>query len=287
MESDQLRLFLAICDEGSFSAAARKLGTSQSQVSIQIKKLEDGLGTQLFDRSRRSAELTPLGVGLRPEARKIVDFVDAAKTRLLDAVAGRAGTLRVGIEDQARSELVSKRLRKFARRFRGARLEIIVLAGDAGAGCLEEDDVRILVTDKGEGREIETREIGIALPRKHRLANRERLGGEDLLGETILAASAGSATRMDELVHDLQVGDGFAFDRSRDRSLGERLWLASLGLGLTACVAEDVRGCGYRLEWCPLGPAPIPLRTAIITNPTGSAILGPAFVDAMTQGFRQ
>ncbi len=288
MDSDQLKLFLAICDEGSFSAAARKLRTSQSQVSVQIKKLEDGLGAQLFDRSHRSAELTPLGIGLRPEARRIVLALDTAMVSLRDQAAGRAGLLRIGIEDGARSDAVTKSLRRFCRRFRGARLDLKVLADGLRIGEFGNDDVRIVCAGEGpsaEGyREIESREVGMALPRKHRLVGNERLGGEDLLGEAILAGSAASPTALDQIVKSLEVGGGFEFDRSRERSLEERLWLVSLGLGVTACAAEEVKRSGYRVEWRPVGAAPLACRTLVAANPSSQAALSPSFVDFVTAG---
>lgn len=285
MNSDQLSLFLAICDEGSFSAAARKLRTSQPQVSAQIKRLEDSLGILLFDRSHRRAELTPLGMRLRTKARAIVDALESAKVSLQDEAAGRSGSLRVGIEDEARSEVITKRLRKFARRHRGIRLEVAVRRRGVETGCIDDLDVEI-VTCGSEGLPdnavvLESREIGIALPRKHRLAGRERLAVGDLLGETILAGSSGLAVPVDEMIQNLGVGVGFDFDRSVDRTLDERLWLVSLDLGLTGCVAEDVRRCGYRLDWCPLEANGGKLRTLARIDPGSKAALGSAFVDSM------
>ncbi|MFC6573627.1 LysR family transcriptional regulator [Pseudomonas brassicacearum] len=56
---DQLRTFVAAVDEGSFSAAARKLNRVQSAVSGWVSGLEDQIGVTLFDRSGRFPKLTP------------------------------------------------------------------------------------------------------------------------------------------------------------------------------------------------------------------------------------
>src|SRR5260370_23226201 len=58
---DQLRTFSAAVDEGSFSAASRKLLRAQSVVSETISKLEEQIGLQLFDRSGRYPKLTAAG----------------------------------------------------------------------------------------------------------------------------------------------------------------------------------------------------------------------------------
>src|SRR5258708_33688824 len=72
---DQLRTFIAAVDEGSFSAASRKLLRSQSVVSETISNLEDQIGVQLFDRSGRYPKLTPAGSVLLGAARSIVTGV--------------------------------------------------------------------------------------------------------------------------------------------------------------------------------------------------------------------
>ncbi|SQC91332.1 Cyn operon transcriptional activator [Cedecea neteri] len=66
---DQLRTFIAAVDEGSFSAAARKMYRAQSVISDLIRGLEAQIGVQLFDRSGRYPKLTSEGevlLGRRP-----------------------------------------------------------------------------------------------------------------------------------------------------------------------------------------------------------------------------
>ena len=64
---DQLRAFIAAADEGSFSAAARKLRRAQSVVSELVSNLEGQIGVTLFDRSGRYPVLTPEGAVLLAE----------------------------------------------------------------------------------------------------------------------------------------------------------------------------------------------------------------------------
>ncbi|MFN3459105.1 MAG: LysR family transcriptional regulator, partial [Novosphingobium sp.] len=75
---DQLRLFLAVVDEGSFNAAARKLGRAISVVSYGIVTLETQLGVTLFDREgSKKPVLTPVGKAMLAQARAVADDVDA------------------------------------------------------------------------------------------------------------------------------------------------------------------------------------------------------------------
>ena len=68
---DQLRTFIAAADEGSFSAAGRRLRRAQSVVSQTLANLEEQLGVKLFDRSGRYPVLTDQGRALLADARAV------------------------------------------------------------------------------------------------------------------------------------------------------------------------------------------------------------------------
>jgi len=89
---DQLRTFIAAVDEGSFSAAGRKLRRAQSVVSQTLANLEAQLGVKLFDRSARYPRLTDQGRSLLANARSVADNVDEFKAR--------ARAMREGLEPE-------------------------------------------------------------------------------------------------------------------------------------------------------------------------------------------
>ncbi|WP_338640847.1 LysR family transcriptional regulator [Burkholderia pyrrocinia] len=78
---DQLRTFIAAADEGSFSAAGRKLRRAQSVVSQTLANLESQLDIQLFDRSSRYPRLTEEGSALLAQARLVVGSMDSFKSQ--------------------------------------------------------------------------------------------------------------------------------------------------------------------------------------------------------------
>lgn len=80
--SREIEIFLAAADEGGFSAAAVKLGLTQSAVTKQIQKLERALGMELFDRSRRPMALTEEAIVLRREAHECRERLQAAAREL-------------------------------------------------------------------------------------------------------------------------------------------------------------------------------------------------------------
>src|SRR5260221_13289742 len=95
---DQLRTFIAAVDEGSFSAASRKLLRSQSVVSETISNLEEQIGVRLFDRSGRYPKLTPAGSAILSDARGIITGVDLLKARAKGMSVGLEPELSGGID---------------------------------------------------------------------------------------------------------------------------------------------------------------------------------------------
>ena len=76
---DQLRALIAVIEEGSFSAAARKLHRVQSAISASMANLESQLGVPLLDRSTKVARLTDQGQAILASARKVCTEVDSLR----------------------------------------------------------------------------------------------------------------------------------------------------------------------------------------------------------------
>lgn len=95
-----IEVFIAIADEASISAAARRLGASPSSVSQQLTNLETAMGTTLVDRSARPLALTPAGELFRRRAQSIVNEAEQARAELAMQDHSRLIRFRLGmIED--------------------------------------------------------------------------------------------------------------------------------------------------------------------------------------------
>src|SRR5437660_11636485 len=97
MDTRQLAAFCAVVERKSFSQAAERLGVTQPAVSLQIRSLEQRLGTRLLDRSGRRVEPTEAGLRLYANAQRLL----ALEEQLVQDVAGDAegglgGTLELG-----------------------------------------------------------------------------------------------------------------------------------------------------------------------------------------------
>lgn len=82
MELEQLRVFSAVADEGSFTGAARRLYISHSTVSRTVTALEEELGVRLVERDNRFIALTKAGAVLREEAEHLLSAASAAAARV-------------------------------------------------------------------------------------------------------------------------------------------------------------------------------------------------------------
>jgi DNA-binding transcriptional LysR family regulator len=109
-----LRVLREIAQSGSFSAAARSLGYTQSAVSRQVAALEAVTGLRLFDRSRHGVVLTAAGTRLLPRAIRILDELDAALRETSGAEVA-AGPVRLGAFATAAAGLVPKALASLPR----------------------------------------------------------------------------------------------------------------------------------------------------------------------------
>ena len=95
---DQLRTFIAAADEGSFSAAGRKLRRAQSVVSQTLANLEGQFGVKLFDRTRRRPVLTPQGQVLLTHARTVAGDVDRLKAHARHLAGGLEPELSIAVD---------------------------------------------------------------------------------------------------------------------------------------------------------------------------------------------
>lgn len=100
MSLEQLESFVAIADEGHVGRAAKRLHISQPPLSRRIQRLEDELGTQLFERTPKGMSLMPAGQAFLEHAQGILSAVDAARCAMVPF--NGAGTL--GTEEKSPPE---------------------------------------------------------------------------------------------------------------------------------------------------------------------------------------
>jgi DNA-binding transcriptional LysR family regulator len=134
---DQLRLFIAVAEHGSFGGAAKALGRAVSAVSYGIAQLEAALALTLFERegSRRPV-LTRAGEGLLAEARGVADGVDALLAKARSLHAGQEPSLTLVVDVMVPGDVTAHVLGEFRRMFPTCALTLRIEGLGAVAACL-------------------------------------------------------------------------------------------------------------------------------------------------------
>jgi DNA-binding transcriptional LysR family regulator len=145
---DQLRVFHRVAETGSFSAASRALHRAQSAVTYAVQKLENQVGTQLFDRSGYRPVLSDAGRALLPRATRILEELAAFNAQASAIAGGLEPELSLVVEALFSTPRLTGVLAEFQRRFGAVALRIgveslgatakAVVDGDADLGvCLD------------------------------------------------------------------------------------------------------------------------------------------------------
>ena len=124
MELRHLETLLAIAEEGSFTAAADALATVQSNVSDQVRQLENELGVPLLVRSRRGAEPTEFGLLVLDRARRVERELEAMRADIALLQGLDSGYARLGVVGTASRWLVPALVADLRERAPGVRLRV-------------------------------------------------------------------------------------------------------------------------------------------------------------------
>lgn len=195
MDLRQLRYFVTVAEELSFSRAALRLHMSQPPLSHQIKALEEELGVLLLARNRREVRLTDAGRAFLRDSRTLLDQAQAATNRAKQAASGHLGVLRIGMATSA----IDRVMPVFLARLNEALGVVQVVMTDMGS----DEQVRALAQDKLDLGFVHARvaarslarlpvhveSFAIVLPAGHALAGREGLGLRDLAEEPMVTFS--------------------------------------------------------------------------------------------------
>jgi DNA-binding transcriptional LysR family regulator len=147
---DQLRSFVVIAETGNYTRAAERLYRTQPALSLQIKRLEEQLGTRLLDRNGRETTVTEAGQVLLAYARRILDLNEEAFSKL--SVVETEGSVRVGVlEEVALGPLVDL-LTKFGRLCTRIEIELQVATSWELAERIEANDLCLAVANSTYAR---------------------------------------------------------------------------------------------------------------------------------------
>ncbi len=198
MNLNQLSYFISVAQLRSFSAAAEENYITQTAMTQQIKALEDTVGCQLIDRSRRPISLTAAGMSFLNDAKQIMATMNDAVVRANEASTGLTGTLRIGyLKGYERSDL-SNQLRLFHREAPNVLMTCRRDSSDRLASGLQNDEYDIIFTWDStnlkmipdySAAEIEKARLVAAVYASHPYVKRTSLTRKDFRAEPIIYMS--------------------------------------------------------------------------------------------------
>src|SRR6187397_1260848 len=200
MDLTALRIFLAVAEERSFSRAAAKVHRTQPAVSQAVKRLEDDLGEQLFDRSSKTGTLTDAGKVLQNYGQRLVRLAEEAESAIRELRDLRRGRVLIGANEAAVHTLLPlmARFRQKVpdiavdvRRVPARQIAVEVQQGslDFGALTFRPPETGLLEVPVG------TDELVLLVPPTHALAKRKQVSMEDVAGEPVVAHNDPSPAR--------------------------------------------------------------------------------------------
>ncbi|MEO0643408.1 MAG: LysR family transcriptional regulator [Pseudomonadota bacterium] len=143
---DQLRIFLAVVEQGSFGGAARAMGRAVSAISYGVAQLELQLAVSLFEREgSRKPVLTEAGEGLLAEARAVADRVDALLAKAQSLHSGLESSLGLVVDVMISGEVTARTLREFRRMFPTVALTLNIEGLGAVVQCLLEEQAELAI----------------------------------------------------------------------------------------------------------------------------------------------
>ena len=194
VELRHLRYFVAVAEELSFTAAARRVHTAQQVLSTQVRQLEGVLGVQLFERTPRGVTLTRAGAAFLVGARATLADLERAKAMAANAAASVEGTLVVGLNVTASGDTATTILARFKQAHPEVAVKLTTYDLDhPAAGLLDHGtDVAIvrppIVADGIDLRVVGAEDRVFVLPASHPGVGRTSLAMADVVGQPWVAA---------------------------------------------------------------------------------------------------
>ncbi|MES2785591.1 MAG: LysR family transcriptional regulator [Pseudomonadota bacterium] len=243
------RQFLAVADELHFGRAALRLHMTQPPLTQAIANLEQQLGVRLFDRTKRSVQLTAAGTALMPEARDLLARAQALPQHARAAARGEVGRLRLAFVSTAGFSLLPQWVQAFRSQYPQVEFELVEATGDVQLRLLErgEIDAGFMLHSPGfapadlQHLRITREPLVTALPSQHPLATTRILSLSAVLDEPLVIFPR----RIVPSLHDAIFGMYHAAKRTPQVAqeaiqMQTIVNLVSAGLGI-AWVPESVR----------------------------------------------
>jgi len=283
----QLRAFLAVLDEGGFTAAAHKLGLTQSGVSQAVAALEESLGVVLLLRTRGRVAATAPGAAIQSDARAALDAIERVRARAQTLTGLQTGRVRVGSVSSAASRLLPPIIKNFSTRYPG--IEVVLIEGtdhevrDWVVGSTIDIGLTAELPRDYDTIPVAEDDLLAIMPKRHRLAQSQKVTPADLADENFVMPNGGSESDIRALFAREAVVPRIAFSVRDQAAL---MAMVREGVGVSIVPELSVPSGERRLAVVPLDP-PAKRRLCAVTSREGLSPAAGAFLDSLAAAGRQ
>lgn len=201
MEFSQLEFFVTVVHEGGFSKAAERVFRTQPAVSIAIRRLEEEIGTALFERSQKSPALTEAGELFYDYARRILALRDQAQSVVSELRSLKRGRVRIGANESTSLYLLPHLILNYRDRYPNVMVEIFRHVSERLPREVRDRNVDFAllayepVDSDLESFPVLQDELVLIVYPEHPLADRDSVKVEELGGESFLAHNVKTGSR--------------------------------------------------------------------------------------------
>lgn len=201
MKLNTLKIFIKLCDIGSYSQVAEEMNLTQPAVSMQVKSLEEYFETDLINKSKGTIYLTEAGRILYRQSREILRRWDKAELEISQLSSKDTGRIKVGASTIPGVYFLPERLAEFKEEY--SNIKVDVISGDSQdmveALTLGKVDLIIigkkLNSDKYIAEPVEDDQLKYIVGLGHPLADKEKIELNELIKYDIVVREEGSGTR--------------------------------------------------------------------------------------------
>ena len=269
-----LWLFLAVAEERNFGRAAKRLGMSQPPLSEQIQVLEQALKVKLFDRSRRGAQLTPVGAAILPAVRKFADQLERLELAVEEAVAGQSGMLTIGAISTAMFDVLPALIEQLKSDHPHLSVSVREIDSVEAVPALEAGDIDLAFArlDGDLGTSIKSLplledRLVVAMPNDHPLASRSRISLASLANEPLVMFSRKvSPVYFDNLIATCRASGFSPRVLHEVRSVASQIAFVSYGQGIALVPASLKKLAPANVVFRPLSKKLNVVTTAMAWN---------------------
>ena len=267
MEFQQIEMFVAVVETGNVSRGAERVFRTAPAVSVALKKLEEEIGTALFDRSQRHPyPLTAAGRLLYSYATRILAMRTEVTSSIKDLVEDYQPNLRLGTHESISLYLLPSLMRTFNEAHPGVKTELVCGNTERLLNALANATIELaLVGDAPDEPQLERHfimrdELVLITSPAHRFASCKQVHVKDLAGQYLIVQGTKSMLRqrIEQAFHESETPFRVSVENIAIEAI-KRMVAEGLGVGFVplTCVREDqaneklsvLRVEGVQNEW--------------------------------------